>query len=641
MRRYQEALQRYERAISLQPNYAEALHNRGQALTGLSRFEEALAAFEQAVQAAPGYADAHFHRGVVLATLGRHRDAIGSFDTALSLEPDHVDTMHHRGNARLALGHLREAMANFDSVLRRRPDSAEVLINMGIVLARLERYEDAITAYDRALALEPRSLTGRYNRANTLAAMRRFEDAIPDCEAVLAADPDYAYARGVLIYCKLQVCDWKDLADERRRISAGIRQGKRILNPQQNLAVSTVPAEQKRCAELWVANEAPAAPPLWRGERYGHDRIRVAYLSADFHNHATAHLMAGLFEQHDRKTFEVYGISFGPDDGSPMRQRLRDGIEHFVDMRQSSDAEIAAFLRKNEIDIAVDLKGYTEGARGVLAYRAAPVQVNYLGFPGTMGAEYVDYIIADPILIPDTETVDYTEKVVWLPDTYQCNDDKRPIASAIPTRKDCGLPDQAFVFCSFNANYKILPEVFEIWMRLLRSVPDSVLWLFKSNDAATRNLRLEAERRGVTSERLIFAEHCALPEHLARQKRADLFLDTLPYGAHTTASDALWAGLPVVTCLGTSFAGRVAASLLYAIGMPDLVADDWEHYEARAFSLASDPAMLADVKQRLAANRDTTALFDTRRFCRKLEDAFTTMHQQAQRRDPPASFAVP
>jgi predicted O-linked N-acetylglucosamine transferase (SPINDLY family) len=387
--------------------------------------------------------------------------------------------------------------------------------------------------------------------------------------------------------------------------------------------------------------DQPAYPPLWQGEVYAHDRLRVAYLSADFNEHPTAYLTAGLFECHDKSRFEITALSFGQNDNSPPRRRLEAAFEHFIDVRDNSDQEIAALMRRSEIDITVDLMGFTKDNRlGVLARRAAPVQVNYLGYPGTIGAPYMDYILADATVIPEDQDAFYVERVVRLPATYQINDNRRAISQHTPTRSECGLPQNAFVFCCFNNPQKIAPEIFDIWMRLLRATEGSVLWLITGNAKVAANLRLEADKRGVAPGRLIFAPKASVADHLARHRLADLCLDTLPYNAHTTASDALWAGLPVLTCLGETFAGRVAASLLKAIGLDMLITRTLAEYEALALRLARDSAYLATLKDMLTRNRDASPLFDTQRATRHIETAYQTMADMARRNDRPRSFNV-
>lgn len=384
------------------------------------------------------------------------------------------------------------------------------------------------------------------------------------------------------------------------------------------------------------------AQPLWRGERYAHARIRVAYLSGDFRVHPVAILMAGVFEQHDRERFEIIAVSFGADDQSEIRTRIKDAAETFIDARGKSDFEIASLLREREVDVAVDLMGLTADCRtGIFAFRPAPAQVNYLGYPGTLAAECMDYIIVDRVVVPEGEKHQYREKIVYLPDCYLASDDKRRIAARRPSRAEAGLPNEGFVFCSFNNTYKFTPEMFAVWMRLLRRIEGSVLWLPESNPSAQRNLKREAEAAGIDAGRLIFAPHLAsLEEHLARLSLADLFLDTLPCNAHSTASDALWAGLPVLTSMGSTFAGRVAASQLHALGLPELVVRSLADYEAKALFLASDAVAFADIKAKVARQRDIAPLFNTARFTRNLESAFATMRERTARGEPPRSFAV-
>jgi predicted O-linked N-acetylglucosamine transferase (SPINDLY family) len=640
LQRYEEAAQCYDRALAADPSYPDALNNRSLALYFLGRFEESLASADRFLTVAANHPDGWVNRGLALTALERHAEAMESYGKALALDPHDADVMYHFGNALLLLGRLEDALGIFDRALARKPDAPHGLINRAVILSRLNRHAEALPCFDRALALAPDNTDALYNRANALSVMRRFEDAIADCEKVLAADPDYPYARGVLIHCKLNACDWRGLDQERALIARGLADGERVLNPQQNIAVSVSPADQLRCAQLWVERESPPATPVWQGELYRHERIRVAYLSADYHTHATSFLMAGLFEAHDRSRFEIHGVDFGPDDGSDLRHRVRSAFEHFHDIRGLDDLAAARLLREKEIDIAVDLKGYTEQARtGIFARRPAPVQVNYLGFPGTMGAGYIDYIVADSVLIAPDDDAFYSEKVVRLPHSYQCNDDKRAIGET-GTRPGRGLPEHAFVFCCFNASYKIMPEIFGIWMRLLHRVAGSVLWLLHSHEAAVRNLVREAERRGIARERLIFAPRAPLPEHLARQRLADLALDTLPYNAHTTGSDALWAGLPMITLSGSTFAGRVGASLLRAVGLPELVTGGLDDYEKLALHLATDKEALMKLRAKLANQIRTAPLFDTAGFCRDLERAYATMWERSEAGLAPAAFAV-
>jgi protein O-GlcNAc transferase len=402
------------------------------------------------------------------------------------------------------------------------------------------------------------------------------------------------------------------------------------------------PALQLECAKINIGFLVPVVPqPLWNGSMRRRDRLRIGYLSADFHRHATAFLIAELFERHDRSRFEVLGFSYGPDDESDMRARLVAAFDQFHVVHTVSDRDVAKLLNDLAVDIAVDLKGLTRDCRpGILAHRPAPIQVSYLGYPGTMGADFIDYVIADKVVLPFDQQPFWTEKIVHLPDSYQVNDSKRKIAAHTATRGDTGLPDQGFVFCCFNNTWKVTPPVFDVWMRLLKAVDNSVLWVLRDNIVAERNLRKEAALRGVDPLRLVFAESLPLEEHLARQRLAELFLDTLPVNAHTTASDALWAGLPVLTCYGQAFSGRVAASLLHAIGLPELVTHSLDEYEGVALRLARDPSQLEDLRNRLQNNQSTYPLFNTDRFRRHIEAAYATMWERLQHNQSPQSFCV-
>ena len=605
----EEALGCYDRALAIKADYAEALSNRGSVLLRLQRADEALASYDRALGVKADYAEAHYNRGNALLQLGRREDAIASYEGALALKPSYPEALYNRGNALLKLRRPEEALASYEGALALKPDYSEALNNRGLVLLQLGRREALIENY----------------------------------RALLGVAPDFPYGPGYLLNAQLQCCEWGDYAESVARVAVAVRAGKRADSPFNFLAISGSPQDQLQCARTCVADEYPAASrPVWGGERYPHDRIRVAYLSADLHAHAVPFLIAGMIEAHDRTRFEITAISLGPDRNDAMRARLQAAFDRFIDVRDRSDREVAELLRAQEIDIAVDLQGFTLGCRpGIFSYRGAPLQVNYLGYPGTMGAEYMDYIIADRQLIPAGHERYYTEKVVRMPHCYQPNDAKRRIAERTPARAELKLPEHGFVFCCFNNNYKIAPAVFDVWMRLLNRVPGSVLWLLEDNEIASRNLRREAERRGVAPERLVFAPRTRVEDHLARHRQADLFLDTLPYCAHTTASDALWAGLPVLTRLGDAFAGRVAASLLHAVGLPELVTTTAEEYERVALQLATDGERLAGIRAKLSRNRDTHPLFDTDSYRKHIEAAYVTMWERAQRGEPPQSFAVP
>lgn len=597
----------------------------------------------QGIAAYPEMMDFHAQLGSLYAYENDLDRAIRCFQEALKLQPDHAQVHGRLGEVFRRSNRFEDALASYDKLVALNPNSAEAFNNRGIALGGLDRHEDALASFRQALALEPRHAKALGNLGEMLGCLRRHDEAARVFSRLIDIEPEYPYAVGALFYSKRYSCDWSQYGPNLERLDTAVMQGKKAIEPFTFLAATQSAAALLQCARTHAAEACPPSDrPLWNGQRYAHDRIRVAYLSADFHDHATAYLMAELFELHDHQRFEIVALSFGPDSRGAMRQRLLRSFDRFVDVRTKTDREAAGLLREMEIDIAVDLKGFTtDGRPGILAQRPAPVQVNYLGFPGSMGAEYVDYILADRHVIPAEHEGFYSEKVVCLPDSYQPNDRQRQIAKTTPTRAECGLPASGFVFCCFNNNYKITPDVFDVWMRLLTQVSGSVVWLLEDNAAVSRNLRSEALRRGIAAERLVFAPRLDLDKHLARHKLADLFLDTLPYNAHTTASDALWAGLPVLTCMGTTFPGRVAASLLNAAGLPELVTENLADYEALALKLAGRPELLSDVRARLSRSRSECPLFDTKRFCSHIESAYTLMWERHQRGDPPASFAVP
>ena len=587
----------YLEVLDQQPQHFDAMHMLGVIALQTRRTERGLELIRKAIALNDKVAAAHNNLGKALSDLKFSADALASFDRAIALDPGFAEAHANRGNALVNLRRAEEALASYQQAIAVKPDYAEAYRNRGNVFSGLKRYDEAFAAYDKVLALKP-NLPG---------------------------------AEGHRLYAKMHLCDWTDLDAESAHLIASLRAGHANTQPFILLAVPCFAGDQLRCAELWVASHFPARKPVWQGERYHHDRIRIAYLSADFRQHAISLLMTGMFECHDKSRFEVTALSFGVDDNSEIRERVKTAFERFVDVRAYSDEQIADLIQTLEIDIAVDLMGFTTGSRtGILARRPAPIQAHYMGFPGTMGAPYIDFIIADRMVIPDDQREFYAEKLALLPDSYFVNDSKRPIADRNFTRAELGLPPAGFVFCCFNNSHKITPCLFDCWMRILNRVEGSVLWLFQDNAKAADNLRKEARARGVAAGRLIFAGRMPSPEHLARHRAADLCLDTLPYNAHTTASDALWAGLPVLTCLGEAFAGRVAASLLGAIGLPELITTNLEDYERLAIEFATQPDRLADIKQKLTRNRLTTPLFDTRLFTRHIEAAYIAMHARHQ-----------
>ena len=636
------AVASYEKAIAVQPGLAAAHYNLGNALQKLQRPDAALASYDRAIALQPDYVEAHTNRGNLLAKLGDFKAAIASYDQAIFHHPNHAKAHSNRGNVLAQIRQFAAAITSYDRAIQIDPGYAEAYDNRGNALVELKRFDEAIDSYDRAISLRP-DFAGPYShRGNTLFSMRKHDAAIASYEHALRINPDFEFLFGMLQSTRMQLCEWQDFDHRVHLLEERIRAGARASPPFSALGLIDSSSTHRICAETYVNEKFPPAAKTFEFPgRAPSDRIRIGYYSSDYHNHPVAFLIAGLFELHDRDRFEVIAFSSGTDTQDPMRRRLEQSFDRFIDVRDSGDEEVARMSREMGIDIAIDLSGFTaDGRTGVFAQRAAPIQVNYLGYPGTMGASYIDYIIADNVIVPPESRQYYTEKVVAMPDSYQVNDRQRVIADRTFSREELGLPETGFVFCCFNNNFKITPGTFDIWMRVLKAVDGSVLWLFVDNPTACDRLRGEAQKREVPAERLVFAGRLPLADHLARHRAADLFIDTLPYNAHTTCSDALWAGLPVLTLMGESFAARVAASLLNAVRLPELVTTTPAQYEALAIELATNPEKLAGIRQRLAENRLVTPLFDTARFARHIESAYTIMMERYRAGLPPDHIQV-
>lgn len=637
-----EARNQYKAILARDPRNPAVLHLLATLEAQEGNLKAALRLFNDAQNINPRGANVLADKGRVLTMLGRHEDALVCYREATALEPRHRAAWQNQGCTLLALGRPAEALAVFDYMLKIDPGFVSAWHNRAIALTDLRRYPEAVASCDRALAIEPNYPEALQSRGIALEYLRRHDLAISNFTRANELKPSLEYLLGSLVLSQLYCNDFQGLQQRSSELTDRVRRNERVVTPWSFLFASDSPADQLACARIFAADKyPPMKPPQWKGEVYRHDKIRLAYLSSDFREHPTSYLLADLFEHHDRSQFETIGVSYGPDDNSNIRARVIRAFDRFIDYASMTDAEAAVLLRRDEVDIVVDLNGYIQHNRlGILARRPAPIQVSYLAYPGSMGVDYIDYIIADRWIIPEADRKFYSEQVVYLPHCYQANDAKRHISPQMPSRAECGLPERGFVFCCFNGPHKLTPETFEVWMRLLKEMPDSVLWLMRGNPAATDNLRREAEIRGVAAARLVFADRMPLSDHLARHRLADLFLDTLPCNAHTAASDALWAGLPVLTCSGRTFAGRVAGSLLNAIGLPELITDSLQQYETKALTIARDRELLASLKAKLAHNRITHPLFDTYRFTRHIEAAFHTMLQRQRRGLKPASFAV-
>ncbi len=563
--------------------------------------------------------------GNVLHSLGRFEEAVESYDRALATRPD-ADTWNNRGNALHRLHRLDEAMVCFDEALALEPKNLQALYKRAVMLGELGRTDEALAAYDSVLSLKPDHVQAFNNRGYLLWLHNRdYSKAIADLERALVVMPDLPYGAGELLHMKMYAADWTNYESEKARLVDGVRGSARVARPFMFEAIADRPQDLQVCSRVYARDQYPefTGTPHDPTTRKNRDKIRVGYVSGEFRMQATAILMAGLYERHDRNRFEVVAIDNSMADNSAMATRLKQAFDEWIDIEKLDDVQAAAKIRKAEIDILINLNGYFGQHRmGVFAHRPAPLQVNYLGFPGTLGATYIDYIIADAVVIPPEEQCFYDEQVVTLPGCYQVNDDRGRQISARRNRAEAGLPEQGFVFCNFNQSYKLTPETFACWMRILRRADDSVLWLRQAATPFPENIARHARAHGVDPARILFAPVQPLDQHLARLSLADVFLDGLPYNAHTTGSDALWAGVPILTRLGTTFPGRVAASLLYAAGLPELVTHNLEEYEDLAVTLATDHAELKKIKSKLTKN---CSLFDTDLFRRNIEAVYTRM----------------
>ena len=633
LKRYDDAIQSYNQALASDPHHFRSLNNRGNALLELKRYAGALQSYDQAIAVKPDYSDAYSNRGNAFLELKRYAEALQSYERAIALKPDYSDAYSNRGNAFLELKRYAEALQSYDQAIALKPDFPDTYSNRGNAFFELKLYAEAVQSYDQAIALKPDYADAYSNRGSALLELGCYEDAIESYERAITLNPYGVFWFGMCLHAKMRICSWSNFETHCLQLVQKIERHEKVSTPFPMLAILDSPLLQKKASMIYVEEICTSLITLPKiPKRPRHDKLCIGYYSADFHDHATTNLMAGLFENHDKSKFEIIAFSFGPDKpNSGMRERITKAFDQFIDVRTKTEKDIALLSRDLGVDIAIDLKGFTQDSRaGIFGLRAAPIQVNYLGYPGTMGAECIDYIIADSTLIPEKNQQFYTEKIVYLPESYQVNDAKRQISDKVFTKEELGLPETGFIFCCFNNNFKITPSVFDCWMRILKRVLGSVLWLLEDNPEVAGNLKREALQRGIDKERLIFAKRMPLPEHLARHRMADLFLDTLPCNAHTTASDALWAGLPVLTFIGESFASRVAASLLNAIHLPELVTTSAEEYEALAVKLASNPKKLQAIKKKLLKYRLSSPLFDTRLFTRHLEEAYTVMYEKYQ-----------
>jgi len=626
------AVKSYEKALNLKPDYTEAHFNLGNAYKELGQLEDAVMSYEKALSYKPDHANAHNNLGNALSDLGQLDDALKSYQKAVAIQPNFADAHNNLGLVFMELGQLDAAVKCYEKALTFKPDYAEVQNNLGTALSDLGQLHDAVKSYQKALAVKPDYALAQINLGRIMLRLQRMDKALEFFERAIVLNPNLDYILGDLINTKMHLCLWDDLESYLNELTNKVINGEKVLKPFPLLALIDNPEIQRKTAEIYFKDKYPQNHFLPKLEYYPkHKKIRIGYFSADFHNHATMHLMAELFECHDKCSFELIAFSFGADNRDKWRHRVVLCFDKFLDVSLKSDQEVLLLARKMKIDIAVDLKGYTQDCRtGIFAMSAAPIQVNYLGYPGTMAADYMDYLVADQTIIPKKNQKYYSEKIVYMPHSYQANTSLIDAPKTSFSRQEIGLPKTGFIFCCFNNNYKITPTTFTGWMRILKAVEDSVLWLFESSNISIKNLKKEAIKFGINENRLVFAKFLPNEEHLTRIQHADLFIDTLPYNAHTTTSDALRMGLPVLTCIGNSFASRVAASLLNAVNLPELITTNQEQYESLAIELATNPEKLKIIKDKLVNNLATSPLYNTPLFTRHLESAYMEMYDRYQ-----------
>jgi predicted O-linked N-acetylglucosamine transferase (SPINDLY family) len=625
-----DAIRSYQRSLELEPAASDVLDALGSSYAALGCFQDALECFDQALSESSDDASLKCHRANALLNLCRPDETLTELDELLRLEPHHVEGLACYGLALSSLGQHQVALDKLNEAAVHGPSSPGVVYARGVVRMRMRQYEVALAEFRAAIDIAPHHTQSLYGNAAALTKLGRHDEAAESYRLLLELQPTYPFATGNLIKCQREICDWSDINDRLQSLLEAASGDSPVQTPLASLADSDDPGMQlrhaRRFAQLYHPQNEELGPiaPKRRNKR-----IRIAYVSADFRDHPVSYLTAGLFEQHDHSKFELFGVSLVPQIDTEVGRRVAKSFDEFIDVSNMSDREVASMLRDLGIDIAVDLMGHTELSRlSIFARRAAPIQVSYLGYPATTGAPYMDYILADSYVIPESLQSAYSESVVYLPHCFQVNDEGREIDSNIPSRSELGLPENGFVFCCFNNNYKITPELFDIWMDLLKKVDKSVLWVLGRREVVCSNLRRQAKERKVDPARLVFAGQLPYREHLARFQQADLFLDTFPFNAGTTASDALWAGLPLLSCSGKAFAARMAGSLLHELDLGELATQSLAEYRDKALELAENPEYLGALRRKLAANRMTSPVFDTGGFARRIEAAYLSMLEE-------------
>ena len=630
LNKFDSALESWNQAIKINPNFFEAYNNRGLIFVELKRLDDALESWNKAVEINPNFAEAYNNQGNVLSRMKKFNEALSSYNNAIKINPNFAEAYNNRANILKEFKKFNEALEDCYKSITISPDNAKAYYNRAIVQKELKQLDMAIESSNLAIKYNPNYAEAYKNKGHIFAELKNYEKAVESFSQAFKINPNLDNLLGSLIHTKLCIIEWKSFDKDLEELTDKILKKNRVCTPFQSLMFFDSPELQSITAQTYVKEKYSDKNDLITVlDKQPDKKIRIGYYSADFRNHAMSFLLANLYELHDKSKFELIAFSFGPEKKDEMYYRISAAFDQFINVRLKSDDDVIKLSRELKIDIAVDLMAFTQYHRfGIFTKRCAPIQVNYLGYPGTSGAKCFDYIIADKTIIPEKNQKYYSEKIVYMPDTYQVNDSTKKISDKVFTREELGLPKEGFVFCCFNQSSKLNPEIFDIWMNLLKSINNSVLWILPQNETAIKNLQNEAALRNVNPKRIIFAQRMKMSDHLARHKAADLFIDTFPYTAHTTASDALWAGLPVLTRIGESFASRVAASLLNAIELPELVTYTKKEYENKAIELANNPNTLKEIKNKLNKNRHTKPLFNTKLFTNNLEMAYLKIYEK-------------
>ena len=638
------AVESYERVIKLNPNHAEAYNNLGSAFRKLKKINASLASYEKAIEINPNLAEAHNNKGnIFLLELKKIDAAVESYERVIKLNPNHAQAYNNLGSALHQLNKNDAALESYEKAIKLKQDYADVHYNKGNLLYELGKKNAALESYDLAIKYKPNHSEAYNNRGNILLELNKNDAALESYKKALKIRPDFESLIGTIVHTKLKLCDWSTLDEDLEDIEDKIFKFKKVSNPFFLLSTKDSPKIHRLAAEKWSESYISSSNDVFDffKKKETHKKIRIGYYSADFYNHAMGQLLVNLFELHDKTKFEIFGFYFGPDVEDKINTRISNSFDQFINVKLKSEKEISKLSRDLKIDIAIDLMGYTQNNRFKIFFeRCAPLQVSYLGYPGTTGASCIDYLIADKVLIPQDSQQHYSEKIIYLPNTYQANESVKKISEKIFTKEELGLPKNDFVFCCFNQNYKILPKTFSIWMEILKKVSGSVLWLLDTDLVACKNLKEEAFKRGIDSKRIIFANRLPLSEHLARHKVADLFIDTFPYTAHTTCSDSLRAGLPVLTLQGESFASRVSSSLLEVVGLKELIATTQKEYEDKALEIANDSSLLKKIKKKLEISKNKSPLFNAKIFTRYIEQAYLEIHKKYNENKRPENIEI-